>query len=49
MNPPMNNFFFWLGEDGEVQSMTEEEFEQKQAEIRERERRWKDVDVVSGD
>lgn len=43
------NFFFWLGEDGEMKSLTEKEFEEKQDEERERFRRWKDVDVITGE
>ena len=26
----MNNFYFWLGEDGEIEGLTKEEFERKQ-------------------
>lgn len=34
MTKPTKDFYFWLGMDGELESVTEEEFERKQELIR---------------
>ena len=39
----MNDFYFWLGEDGELESLTLEEFEQKIQEEREIAEKYRSV------
>lgn len=48
-NTDDRNFFFWLGADGDAEAVSKEEFSRRQKEIRERNRSWKDVDVVTGE
>jgi hypothetical protein len=43
------NFYFWLGKDGELESVTENELEERISEDARKTRAWKDVDVVTGD
>ena len=40
-----NDFFFWLGADGDIEEVTEREFHEHQENERETERRWRDVDL----
>ena len=42
---PTLDFFFWLGADGEAIPVTEQEFNKKILEDRERQRKYLEVDV----
>ena len=41
----MNDMFFWLGEDGGIELVSEEAFERLQSGSRERTRKWREVDT----
>lgn len=43
-----NDFFFWLGADGELESVTENEFNEKQEQVREQKRKWLNVEIEDG-
>lgn len=40
-----NDYYFWLGQDGELQPVTKEEFDKKQEEIRKEREDWLNVNV----
>ena len=44
-----NDYFFWLGADGEVEPVTESEFNEKQDEVREQKRKWLNVEIEDND
>jgi len=41
----MNDMFFWLGEDGGIELVSEAAFKQLQSGSRERTRKWREVDT----
>ena len=47
--PNLNNFYFWLGADGEMESFgtNRDGFERRISENAEQRRKWEGVDVVS--
>jgi hypothetical protein len=44
-----NNYYFWLGEDGEAETMTKAKFEEKIEEAREQHRKYIDVERFEDD
>lgn len=42
------SLYFWLGADGEVETVTEEEFNVKQANVRSDLDKWRNVDRADG-